>query len=314
MLSRLLAAAVFALAFPVAIGTTTTAASADGQCPSGQDPVATEGGVICVVVADPGTPDHPGSPGKSSGGGTDSAPGCFKKGGTEVPCATELGAWWPGHQCYAEPYDAPPGSPAWRGHTNGSLSACSTCGTAGAATNCTVQAIWTAPGQQPGPPAPGELASVAVGQMPLARAVAHTAPQAPDHTFVGVENWLWVPQNQWATLSKTVTADNTSVAVTAEPRQVVWDLGPETITCYTAGSVWHVGMTDAAQTNCGYTYGASSGSQPGGRFTVSATIRYAVRWACAGACSIAAGDLGLVDAPAGTSTLEVRQRQTVVIR
>jgi hypothetical protein len=73
-------------------------------------------------------------------------------------------------------------------------------------------------------------------------------------------------------------------------------------------------MTDAAQTSCGYTYKSSSQTQPGGSFPVSATIRYAVTWTCAGACPTAAGDLGLVDAPGGTSSLEVRQRQTVVIR
>lgn len=314
MLRRLLAAAVvLTLGLPGAIATT-TGAFADGQCPGGQTPVATEGGVVCVVVKDPGTPDHPGTPRNASGSGTESTTGCFKQGGTKVPCVTALGTWWSGHQCYAEPYDAPPGTPAWQGHADGSLWACTTCQVAGTASNCHVQVIWTAPGQAPGPPRPGELASHAVGLMPLAKAQVHTAPQAPDHTYVGVEDWLWVPQAQWTTLAKTVRAGGTSVTVTAAPSQVRWDMGAATQTCYARGSEWRAGMTDAAQTDCGYTYTVTSDSEPHGRFPISATIRYQVDWTCTGACTANSGTLGLVDAPAGVGSLQVLQRQTVVVR
>jgi hypothetical protein len=72
-------------------------------------------------------------------------------------------------------------------------------------------------------------------------------------------------------------------------------------------------MSDVATTTCGYTYETTSTDQPDGRFAISATIRYQVTWTCTGACPTASGDLGLVDAPAGSSTLRVLQRQTVVV-
>jgi hypothetical protein len=150
--------------------------------------------------------------------------------------------------------------------------------------------------------------------MPLAQAEVHTAPAPPAATYVGVENWLWVPDDQWRTLTKSVNAGATTVTVTAAPSQIVWNLGPSSITCYDPGKPWEQGMSDAATTTCVYTYETSSVDQPDGNFAISATIRYQVTWTCAGACPTTGGDLGLVDAPAGTSTLRVLQRQTVVVR
>jgi hypothetical protein len=223
---------------------------------------------------------------------------------------TGMGTWWSGHQCYAAPYNAPPGDPAWQGHTDGSLWQCSNC-VSGAPATCRVQILWLALGNASDP---GRLARTAVGLLPLVRADVHTAPQAPEHTYVGVENWLWVPRTQWVTLSKTVTAGGTSVTVTAMPRQVVWDMGPGSIRCYAPGTVWRREMTDAARTSCSYTYAATSDSEPNGEFAIAATIRYQVDWICAGACSTGSGSLGLVDAPAGGGAMRVLQRQTVVVQ
>jgi hypothetical protein len=115
-------------------------------------------------------------------------------------------------------------------------------------------------------------------------------------------------------LSKSVSAGATTVTVTAAPSQVVWDLGPSSIACYDSGEPWKQGMSDTATTSCGYAYQTSSAGQPDGRFAISATIRYQVTWTCSGACPTTRGDLGLVDAPAGSGTLRVLQRQTVVVR
>lgn len=73
-------------------------------------------------------------------------------------------------------------------------------------------------------------------------------------------------------------------------------------------------MTDAASTDCGYTYTVTSDSQPGQVFAVSGRIAYQVDWTCAGACTSHAGTLGLVNGPAGVGRLRVLQRQTVVVR
>ena len=103
-----------------------------------------------------------------------------------------------------------------------------------------------------------QLASTALGLIPLAQADVHTAPAAPAATYVGVENWLWVPTGQWRTLTKSVNAGATTVTVTAAPSQIVWNLGPSSITCYDPGKPWVQGMTDVATTTCGYTYETTS--------------------------------------------------------
>ena len=313
MLRRALGTLVVALALPLVVVAPRAGADGDPECPPGTNPVSVGSGVICVVVTDPGDPGNPGDPGDPGDGGQ--APvGCYKSDGTEVPCQTDDGYWWPAHQCYAAPYDAPPGSPAWQGHTDGSLWQCTICQTAGTSTTCNVQIIWTAPGQEPGPPTPEQLAAVALGMLPLAKANVRTAPEAPDATYIGVENWLWIPDSQWATLRKSVTAGATTVTVSAAPAHVAWNLGPKTVTCYGPGQVWVEGMTDAASTNCGFTYKESSDHEPDGRFPITATIRYRVTWHCTGTCPTAGGDLGLVDAPAGAGTMTVLQRQTVVVQ
>lgn len=289
-------------------------ADADGgpACPPGSQPVQVAGGVVCVVVTNPGQPADPGDPGEGSGG--DGPGGCFKADGTEVPCKTDDGYWWSAYQCYAAPYDAPPDDPAWQGHTDGSLWTCSSCESADGAAGCHTQILWTPPGDEPGPPTPGQLATYTVGLMHLAQADVHLAPAPPEPGYVGVENWLWIPEGQWEVLTKSVAAGPTTVTVTAKPVQVAWNLGPATITCDGPGRPWVVGMTSAATTTCGYTYDHDSSSQPDGYYPISATIRYAVTWACAGTCSDAGGDLGVVNAPAGTSVLRILQRQTVVVQ
>jgi hypothetical protein len=311
MLSRLIAIALVAIGLPV-LGAAAASAE-DPSCPAGTSPVSSDQGVICVVVTDPGDPGGTGDHG-DQGENASREQGCFESGGTKVPCVTSDGNWWSGSQCYAAPYDAPPGSPAWQGQSDGSLWQCSRCEASGGAATCNVEIIWTPPGAEPGPPRPGELASRAVGLMPLATADLRTAPQSPDPTYVGVDTWMWVPESQWSTLSKMVRAGPTSVTVTAAPTEIVWDMGPEPVTCYSPGKAWEQGMTDAAATSCSYTYDRTSRSQPGGVFTITATIRYEVDWSCAGACPVTSGSIGLVDAPVGSGTIRVLQRQTVVVR
>lgn len=313
MLSRVLVTLVAALVLPLAVVAPRASAGKGSSCPSGTNPVSIGSGVVCVVVTDPGQPGDHGD--AQNAGNSGQAPAdCHKSDGTKVPCKTHDGYWWPGSQCYAAPYDAPPGSAAWQGHTNGSTWQCTSCTAAAAATTCTVQIMWTAPGQGPAPPTPEQLAERALGLMPLTKADVHTAPAPSAATYIGVENWLWIPDAQWRTLSKSVSAGATTVTVTAAPSQVAWNLGPTSMTCYGPGTPWQQGMTDAANTTCGYTYKDTSDSEPDGRFAVTATIRYQVTWKCTGTCPTTGGDLGLVDAPAGASTMRVLQRQTVVVR
>ena len=313
MLMRGLAVLAAALFLPFVLAVPAVVADGASSCPPGTDPVNVGSGVICIVVSDPGAPSEPGDPNDPGGGGQ--APvGCSKSDGTEVPCETSDGYWWSAYQCYAAPYDAPPGSPTWQGHTDGSLWQCSTCVGNGTTGTCNVQIIWVAPGEEPGPPSPEQLAATALGLIRLPAADVRTAPAPPAATYVGVQTWLWVPDAQWSDLSKSVSAGPTTVTVTASPSEVAWSLGPTAVACDGPGTPWVRGMTDAATTSCGYTYEDTSAREPGGAYPLSASIRYAVSWTCSGTCPTTGGDLGLIDAPAGASTMRVLQRQTVVVR
>ena len=313
MLRRILAVMVSALLAPILLVAPAAVADGESPCPPGTDPVHVGSGVICIVVTDSEDPEVPADPADPAGGGEGPA-GCFKSDGTEVPCQTSDGYWWSGYQCYAAPYDAPPGSPAWQGHTDGSVWQCSSCTGSGTTGSCNVQIIWVPPGDEPGPPSPEQLAATALGLLRLPVAEVRTAPAAPAATYVGVETWLWVPDAQWGDLSKSVSAGATTVTVVASPAEVVWGLGPTSLACDGPGTPWVRGMTDSASTSCGFTFERTSAREPGGTFSVAATIRYAVSWICSGACPTTGGDLGLVDSPAGASTMRVLQRQAVVVR
>lgn len=322
MLTRAIGLVVAAILLPLLA--VAPRASADGGtgCPSGTHPVSVGSGVICVVVTAPESDGNIGSPGgtddtggtRNTGGGGNVPAGCYNH-GVEIPCHTNDGDWWPSRGCYAAQYDAPSGSPAWQGHTNGSLWQCTICATAGTTGTCTVHTIWLAPNEdRPAPPTPEQLAATAYGQLRLLVADVHIAPAPPAPTYVGVENWLWIPESQWSTLSKSVTAGPTTVTVRAAPSEVAWTAGPKSLTCAGPGVAWVKGMTDAASTPCSVTFEQSSADEPHGVFAVSAVIRYAVTWSCSGACSTAGGNFGLVDAPAGAGELTVLQRQTVVVQ
>ena len=168
---------------------------------------------------------------------------------------------------------------------------------------------------------PRVLAAKALGLLQLGTAQVHTAPSYPDREIVGAEVWMWVPGDQWRTLTKSVSAGGTTVTVHARPDYVAWRMGEKAHAgdvvdavkrCYTPGLVWRRGMTDAATTPCGYTYRTTSQDEPGGLFHPAAAITYSVDWTCTGACPEQSGTLGEVDGPQGRTRLESVQRQTVV--
>lgn len=309
MLRRVFLAAIASVVAPWLLTVTPVAASVSG-CPSGKTSISVGTGVICTSVHEDGNPPNS-KPSSAAGAGQQQSPGCQKADGTAVPCTTPDGTWWAGYQCYAAPDHAPPGTPAWQGHTDGSLWQCTSCSVG---STCNVQTIWVAPGQPAAPPDPGTLAKNAVGQMQLGTAEIHVAPAYPDPTYVGVENWLWIPSGQWSALTKSTTAGSTTVSVAATPVEVVWHMGPGIATCDGPGMPWTAGMTDAATTACGFTYKQASQGQPNDVFKISATIRYHITWTCTGSCTATSGDLGLSDGPAGAGQMTVLQRQTVVVQ
>lgn len=309
-LRSLLAAVVLTGGVLVAVLAPQPASFADGpDCPPGTSPVQDAGGGwICIVVTTPGEPGGE-DPGDDGGDGGTQPAGCFD-GDKEVPCNDEYGGTWDaGHGCYAfqvQP-QPPAGSSLWEGHdpSEGSVWSCDY-------TVTIPENSWFVPNGEDPLVDPEVLAQEALGRMKLEEANAQIAPGPDFHTYVHIDNWLWLPEAQWHDLTETVTAGPTSVTVTAEPIRVDWDMGTEVTSCYDAGRVWQKGMTDAAKTSCSYAY-ESIENPTGDTHNVSAQLVYGVTWDCDGACLSPSGDLGEIEAPAGDgTTIEVRQRQTVV--
>jgi hypothetical protein len=304
---RLSACLLVPLLVPVVLVISAGPSSAD-HCTGNDVPVENGlGGHICVYIP----PQEPGS-GGDSGPGDGSGPSVCIQAGEEIPCVTDAGVWFSSQSCYAMPASPQPpmANPAWAGHdpSEGTLWEC---------TNTPSGSTWwwfVPNGAAPTLVDPAVMSRGLLDSMQLELATARVAPPPSYHTYVNYKNWMWVPENQWRTLTKSVSTGATTVTVTAVPRRVEWDMGPETVNCSGAGRAWVVGMPENAPTNCSYTY-VDMEDPYGDTWQVSAQIVYDVDWTCAGACLSSAGTLGEVTAPPGeTTTIEVLQRQTVVVR
>lgn len=292
-----------ALLVATAVGVTITAMPLAVCVPASDCTTNPITGVVTCVANNPG---GSGSKGGTSGGGS---AGCSYR-GKSIPCTDPMGDWWSSaHACYAAP-------------AVNTVTLVNPRGQQGTWWSCVDDAYgyvlsgfpWFLPAGKAPLPDPATLARKALGQIQLATARVSTAPSPPHPEVVGVEVWLWVPQAQWMTMSKTVRAGATSVTANAVPNLVTWNMGDgsQPIQCGDAGRPWVSSYTDAAQTDCGYTYRTLSAGQPGGVFHITARISYFVTWTCRGACTSSNGTLGLVAAPAGTGSIQSLQRQTVV--
>lgn len=156
---------------------------------------------------------------------------------------------------------------------------------------------------------------------PFEVAQVHTAPAAPNKTYVGLDTWLWIPDGQWHDVSVSMTTGGATIQLMARPSRVAWDMGDGTggTSCTDAGRPWVNGMADAARTSCSYNYqrlstvGSSGGYDPDRAFTVTGGLLYEVSWTCAGNCSAPEGDLGEYPAPTSSADLVVTERQSVVV-
>lgn len=286
-------------------------ASASEECPPGTTPQPGDTGIICIPADDPGDPGGtiPGEPTPGGGGGQ---PACMFM-GQKIPCQTPQGTWFSSQQCYAQLLSPQPlsGDPRWEGHdpTDGSVWQCVRPG---------VTFVWlyffVPRGETPDLVDPGELGREALDTMRLAVPRLHMAPGPPASTYVNTETWLWIGQDQWGPLRKTVTAGGTTVAVTATPFRVWWDMGDGSeLTCDSPGRPWAVGMSDRESTDCAHVYESTSRWEARGAFRLRSAIYYRAEWTCSGACSRPAGDLGVVAGANGLSELVVRERQSLVV-
>lgn len=246
------------------------------------DPPATcdpSGGTCTVTVTSPGSGGSSSSPGDgSNSGGT----GCVGADGKEYPCYDPQLGYWSG-KCYWKLMDPQPDyvDGLWDGHPKGDgaiyFYACPPF-TPGGAGGEGMQWEATAPGAPTVTPA--QLAQEAYKQLVLPEPTLVLSPTGQQ--LVNLPTWLAV--TGWDAQSATATVPALSVTAAARPTTVEWSLGDGSrVSCDGPGTVFAAGDDPAsASPTCGHTYRVSSADQPGGGFTVTATVCWSVSWAGGG--------------------------------
>ena len=243
-----------------------------------------------------------------------------------MPCQEKGLGWFnPSDGCYwklANP-QPPAGDPAWAGHVPGRggavyAYACPFMG--GPSTNGGLRWLPTPPPGQPAntPPA-AAIAQMALAKLMLPTMSAQSNGGASGTTYVGLPTWLWLPVEQWRSVSATAAVGTRSVTLTASPVSVTWSMGEGgSTTC--AGPGEPFSSADPAHPPCGYTYRVDSigqpqtGPSPNDRyFAVQGAVLFALHWTCAGDCDQAAGDMADMTRATTRMPLRVFQVETVLV-
>lgn len=238
----------------------------------------------CIVVAH--TPDAPGEPGDDGDSGGGGSATCSWD-GHAVPCYDQVRGWFDGDGCYWKRVDPQPpaGDPAWQGHAPGDgdvyyISCIGAWGSTGGYSGL----IWraTPPPGFGGLPSPAQLAAEAVNKLPIRGPLIGVAPRPDGAGLVGLPVWLWtqVSPETWGPSSATASVPGLSVTATARATKIVWSMGDgATVTCASPGTPYKPAYGNRPSPDCGYTgYTRPSSTVSGGRYTITGTTTWAVRW------------------------------------
>ncbi len=152
--------------------------------------------------------------------------------------------------------------------------------------------VWiqdTTPAATP-PISPLTVAEQAERSLSLPTPVMYSDPSAA--AIVNLPTWFWIAPGEWRPHSVTATAGGVSATATATPTAVDWTTGDGGgISCDGPGVQYEPLLpADLQSTYCSYVYGQSSAGQPSpngnpndAEFELTATIRWSVSWAAAGA-------------------------------
>jgi hypothetical protein len=142
-------------------------------------------------------------------------------------------------------------------------------------------------------------AELALEQLPLREPAIGVSP--PDAQIVGLRSWLWV-DTAWSPSAASASVTGVTSTVTATPLQVTWQTGDgATVTCHGPGVAYDpTRPPDAQASDCTHTYVSPSIGEPGGTYTLTATVTYTVAWT---ASNGGGGELGTV-----TRTSQTRVR------
>lgn len=122
---------------------------------------------------------------------------------------------------------------------------------------------------------PGQAQQMAVSQLQMWQPKVGSAPctTAGCQGTVGVPVWLWT--DPWMPVTASATAGPYTVTASATVTKVVWKLGDGiSVTCTRPGTAYKVSMGWRASPDCGVPHGY----QRTGRYKITATATWTVRW------------------------------------
>ena len=153
------------------------------------------------------------------------------------------------------------------------------------------QTVWITSSAAAAPPIdPRVLALQAENAITLPAPAVNLNPSGS--SVIGLSTWLWVDSSLWHDYSVTATAGAVSATAVARPVGVTWTTGDGgEVSCGGPGVVYDRALPSAWQaTYCSHSYTRTSIGQPTpdgdpdhGRFSVSATVEWAVTWSAVGA-------------------------------
>ncbi|WSC24922.1 ATP/GTP-binding protein (plasmid) [Streptomyces sp. NBC_01766] len=220
---------------------------------------------FCVTAKDPGKPTdrHP-APAHASPG----------QGKARAKAAKPV--------CTVEPMDPQP--PKDSGFANGTWSPGAKVYMRACGDGSTVF-FWSATPPKAAAVDPAVVAQQAVDKMLLAGPKIELRPKPGKTGLVGLPVWMWtvVSPSTFGPNTATATAGAVSVTATAKVSKIVWAMGDGTSeTCNGPGTPYRASFGKAPSPTCGHTYTRTSGSQPGKKYTVTATSTWSINWSVVG--------------------------------
>ena len=253
---------------------------------------------VCSIVAEQPAPPRPGTSDPiSDEGPSDSGAGsaCVNdlsiwNGSTDVvpvPCTSDAGYWSNAYGCYIRLLDPQPvADPALVGQRGeGAMYSCVIPPPHGGSTY-----VWLEEAPEPAAqgPSPRAVAEMAVDSMNLEAIEIGIVPEPGEGKVgvVGMPVWMWAANPGPASTgpnTATASAGGVTITATATVEDITWSMGDgTTVVCDGPGTPYTDGAGLSASPDCGHTYTTSSATQPGQRFTVTATSDWVVEWEGAG--------------------------------
>lgn len=224
--------------------------------------------------------------GGGEGGGT---PRCELRGtplgAVPVQCVHPTWGWWSNAlQCYLRPADPQPpaGHHAWEGHdpADGLVYALACPYLHGVEGDpwwdqVTLRFFPSDSGML------GRLVAEAIGRLPISGPEIHLAPDPSGTGLVGLPVWMWTPVTEatWEPAPLRLPALGWELVVLAHVDRIDWDMGDGTVVpCHHPGTPYQPEFGAEPSPTCGHVYTLPSRSRPDGRYQVTATTHWVVRW------------------------------------